>query len=59
LAKKNFKGVSAIIMVIAAIIIRIFFFEIYKIPSTSMVPTLIPGDYPGAKYQNLMYSGGR
>ncbi len=44
--KKNFKGVLAIvIVVIAAILIRIFFFEMYKITSISMEPCLLPGDY--------------
>lgn len=27
-----------------AIFVRTFFFQIYKIPTTSMVPTLVPGD---------------
>jgi len=31
--------------VLSAIVLRVFFFEMYKIPSSSMVPTLIPGDY--------------
>lgn len=29
---------------IAAIFLRTFFFQMYKIPTTSMVPTLMPGD---------------
>jgi len=28
-----------------AIILRVFCFDVYKIPSTSMTPTLIPGDF--------------
>jgi signal peptidase I len=34
-----------LIPIVVAIILRVFFFEIYKIPSSSMEPTLIPGDY--------------
>ena len=37
--------VEAIIIAAAlAIFLRTFFFQIYKIPTTSMVPTLVPGD---------------
>jgi signal peptidase I len=37
--------VEAIIVAAAlAIFVRTFFFQIYKIPTTSMVPTLLPGD---------------
>ncbi|MFH1505213.1 MAG: signal peptidase I [Candidatus Omnitrophota bacterium] len=35
---------SIVIAAILAIFLRTFFFQIYKIPTTSMVPTLIPGD---------------
>jgi signal peptidase I len=35
---------SIIIALVLAVFVRIFFFELYKIPTTSMVPTLIPGD---------------
>jgi len=31
--------------VLCAVVLRVFFFEMYKIPSSSMEPTLIPGDY--------------
>lgn len=31
--------------VVCAIVLRVFFFEMYKIPSSSMEPTLVPGDY--------------
>ncbi len=36
--------VLVVITVLVAVIIRIFFLEIYKIPSSSMEPTLLPGD---------------
>jgi signal peptidase I len=35
---------SLIIAAVLAIFLRTFFFQIYKIPTTSMVPTLMPGD---------------
>lgn len=35
---------SIIIAAVLAIFLRTFFFQIYKIPTTSMVPTLMPGD---------------
>ncbi len=35
---------SIIIAFLLAVFVRIFFFEFYKIPTTSMVPTLMPGD---------------
>jgi signal peptidase I len=35
---------SIVIAAILAIFLRTFFFQIYKIPTTSMVPTLMPGD---------------
>jgi len=35
---------SIIVAAILATILRTFFFQIYKIPTTSMVPTLMPGD---------------
>lgn len=35
---------SIIIAAALAIFLRTFFFQIYKIPTTSMVPTLMPGD---------------
>lgn len=35
---------AAIIAGALAIFLRTFFFQIYKIPTTSMVPTLMPGD---------------
>jgi signal peptidase I len=37
-------GESLVIAAIIAIFVRTFFFQIYKIPTTSMVPTLMPGD---------------
>lgn len=48
---KKIKGVLKktfwyfILPVLLAIILRVFFFEMYRIPSSSMEPTLIPGDY--------------
>jgi signal peptidase I len=37
--------VEAFVVALAlAIFVRTFFFQIYKIPTTSMVPTLMPGD---------------
>lgn len=48
--KKNKKGVvrewveSIIIAACLAVFLRTFFFQIYKIPTTSMVPALKPGD---------------
>ncbi|MBU2101812.1 MAG: signal peptidase I, partial [Candidatus Omnitrophica bacterium] len=36
---------EAIVVAVAlAVFVRTFFFQIYKIPTTSMVPTLMPGD---------------
>ena len=35
---------SIIIAALLAIFVRAFFFQIYKIPTESMVPTLLPGD---------------
>ncbi|MDD5195313.1 MAG: signal peptidase I [Candidatus Omnitrophica bacterium] len=35
---------AIIIAVALAVFVRTFFFQIYKIPTTSMVPTLMPGD---------------
>lgn len=35
---------SILIALALAIFVRIFFFEFYKIPTNSMVPTLVPGD---------------
>jgi len=35
---------SIIIAAVLAVFLRTFFFQIYKIPTTSMVPTLMPGD---------------
>lgn len=35
---------SIIVAAALAIFVRTFFFQIYKIPTTSMVPTLMPGD---------------
>lgn len=35
---------SILIAAAIAIFLRTFFFQIYKIPTTSMVPTLMPGD---------------
>jgi len=35
---------SIVIAAVLAIFLRTFFFQIYKIPTTSMVPTLTPGD---------------
>ncbi len=35
---------SILIAAALAIFLRTFFFQIYKIPTTSMVPTLMPGD---------------
>lgn len=35
---------AAVFALILAVFLRTFFFQIYKIPTTSMVPTLIPGD---------------
>lgn len=35
---------SIVVAFLLAVLVRIFFFELYKIPTTSMVPTLIPGD---------------
>ncbi|MCD6583388.1 MAG: signal peptidase I [Candidatus Omnitrophica bacterium] len=37
-------GESILIAFLLAVCVRIFFFELYKIPTTSMVPTLTPGD---------------
>lgn len=33
------------LIIIAAIVLRVFFIEMYNIPSSSMEPTLIPGDF--------------
>jgi len=35
---------SIIVALALAVFLRTFFFQIYKIPTTSMVPTLMPGD---------------
>lgn len=35
---------AAVFALILAVFLRTFFFQIYKIPTTSMVPTLLPGD---------------
>lgn len=35
---------AIVVAAILAIFLRTFFFQIYKIPTTSMVPTLMPGD---------------
>ena len=35
---------SILIAAVLAIFVRTFFFQVYKIPTTSMVPTLLPGD---------------
>lgn len=35
---------SIAIALVLAIFVRVFFFELYKIPTSSMVPVLIPGD---------------
>jgi signal peptidase I len=35
---------SLVIAVALVVFLRTFFFQIYKIPTTSMVPTLMPGD---------------
>lgn len=35
---------AIIIALILAFFVRVFFFEFYKIPTGSMIPTLIPGD---------------
>ncbi len=37
-------GEAFIVALALAIFVRTFFFQIYKIPTTSMVPTLMPGD---------------
>ena len=37
-------GDAIVIAAAVAIFLRTFFFQIYKIPTTSMVPTLVPGD---------------
>ena len=37
-------GDAIVFAAIAAIFLRTFFFQMYKIPTTSMVPTLMPGD---------------
>ena len=37
-------GEAIVFAAIAAIFLRTFFFQMYKIPTTSMVPTLRPGD---------------
>jgi signal peptidase I len=34
-----------ILPVLCATVLRVFFFELYKIPSSSMEPSLIPGDF--------------
>ena len=40
------KGILIIgLPLLIAIILRLFCFDVYKIPSTSMTPTLIPGDF--------------
>ena len=35
---------AIVVAAVVAIFLRTFFFQIYKIPTTSMVPTLMPGD---------------
>ena len=35
---------SALVALVLVVFIRTFFFQIYKIPSGSMIPTLMPGD---------------
>ncbi len=35
---------SIVVAAILVIILKMFFFQMYKIPTTSMVPTLMPGD---------------
>lgn len=35
---------SIVIALVLVVILRTFFFQIYKIPTNSMVPTLVPGD---------------
>jgi signal peptidase I len=37
-------GESIVVAALLAMFVRIFFFEPYKIPTSSMVPTLLPGD---------------
>jgi len=37
-------GDAIVVAAAIAIFLRTFFFQIYKIPTTSMVPTLVPGD---------------
>lgn len=40
------KGILIIgLPLLIAIILRLFFFDIYRIPSSSMEPTLVPGDF--------------
>ncbi|MCF7916906.1 MAG: signal peptidase I [Candidatus Omnitrophica bacterium] len=35
---------SIVVAAVLVIILKMFFFQMYKIPTTSMVPTLMPGD---------------
>lgn len=48
--KKKKKGLirdwveSILVALVLVVILRTFFFQIYKIPTNSMVPTLMPGD---------------
>ncbi len=37
-------GEAFVVALVLAVFVRTFFFQIYQIPSSSMVPTLMPGD---------------